>query len=204
MITGKQFMGLSGIPHNSVGKNSEAAFCDDGYFGGEEFGSGNDDEIFSSDNDDSPVIEALSKEYLQKNRSGLTYQEYGKSDNIDGCYGAVPDDRFGDISEDEEAENVPVNATEDELENQEGDNNQHKCFSTEQIISGGKPLGDCGCVTGHNGDEDSGDDEETDEEEVALADTDLQQEIYTDKSQIGVPYKKRLELLLLITHFLIC
>jgi hypothetical protein len=78
MITGKHVMGLSGIPHNSVGKNSEAAFCDDGYFGGEEFGSGNDDEIFSSDNDDSPVIEALSKEYLQKIGQALHIRSMGR------------------------------------------------------------------------------------------------------------------------------
>jgi hypothetical protein len=85
--------------------------------------------------------------------------------------------------------NVPVNDTKDEVENKDGENNQIRCLSKEQIISGGKPLGDCGCVTGHNGDEDSGDEEESDEEEVALADTDLQQEIYTDNTQIGVPYK---------------
>jgi hypothetical protein len=104
MITAKQVMDLSGFAHNSVGKNSEVAFCDDGYFGGEEFGSGNDDEIYFIDNDDSPGIEALAKEYLPKIRPGLTYQEYGKSDNIDGGYGPVPKDCFGDISEDEEAE----------------------------------------------------------------------------------------------------
>jgi hypothetical protein len=46
-------------------------------------------------------------------------------------------------------------------------------------------------VSGHNCDDDSGDEDDGDEEEVALADCDLQQELYIDKPQIGVPYKKR-------------
>jgi hypothetical protein len=65
----------------------------------------------------------------------------------------------------------------------------------------GVHLGDCGCVTADgedciaDGTEDvseycSDSDDSGDEEEVSI-EVDLSQEIYTDKSQEGVPYRKR-------------
>jgi hypothetical protein len=194
---GSHCFGFFGINVNSLHINVEDAVCDDGYFGGEEFGSANcDDDILFSDNDDSRCTEGMIT-----SRQGLSYKEYGKSDNVEGGYGPLPEDCFGDISDDEEPNNVVVNENDsgseevqDQLhgyENMDVENNKQICSSKEQTFPDSTAFGDCGCVSGHNCDDDSGDEDDGDEEEVALADCDLQQELYIDKPQIGVPYKKR-------------
>jgi hypothetical protein len=175
--------GFSGINVNPFHINAEDVVCHDGYFGGQEWSSANcDDDILFSDNDDSRCTQGMIT-----SRQGLSYKEYGKSDNVEGGYGPLPEDCFGDISDDEEPNNNVVNGNDsgseevqDELhgyENMVVENNKNICSTKEQAIFGSTAFGDCGCVSGHNCDGDSGDEDDSDEDEVALADCDLQQEI---------------------------
>lgn len=61
----------------------------------------------------------------------------------------------------------------------------------------GSHLGDCGCITGNEHGEDGGasaddiDSDSSDDEDDISIEVDLKQEIYINRDQIGVPYKKR-------------
>jgi hypothetical protein len=202
IVSASSNVGMWGLCPEAFGSNRdvsmpEEAECDDGYFGGEGLDDDDDDDDDDADDDEGsdgtivsgddgiPWISESINRNLPKQAEGMTRKKPPvNSDIVRHGFGPLPDDCFGNISDDEQTCNVEVIVGETDSEDGIEKNNisetmdvgiseTSSLFEGKQM-SGGNLFGDCGCVSGHKCDEDSDDEEETnDEEEFTLVDSEL-------------------------------